>query len=71
MRLVDFPIDLLGVIVECATYACPKTLQSIRLTCHALAVTPVPDADATVFLEAVRLSAADCIAHAPALAATD
>ena len=52
--MLDLPSEILGCVVEWATFACPRTLARVRSTCRALSAATLPDADETVFRADVR-----------------
>ena len=68
--MLDLPSEILGYVVEWATFASPQTLEAVRATCRALSAVVLPDADDTVFRANVRLVARDCLESAPALLAS-
>ena len=68
--MLDLPSEILGCVVEWATFACPRTLARVRSTCRALSAATLPDADETVFRADVRRVARDCLESAPALLAS-
>ena len=67
--MLDLPSEILGCVVEWATFACPRTLARVRSTCRALSAATLPDADETVRAD-VRRVARDCLESAPALLAS-